>query len=340
VKNNKYRFVYFFIIGLFNTILLKVLVFSRMQNGEHPLLYDFILTTICTMVVWEGNLQIDNYLNKYYSWFTNGIKRLLIQLPFALLFSLSFIFTAMFFYGKLVCSDSPNHARLTIDSLIISAMLVFVIMAIELSMQFFKGWKNSLIEVEKYKTQNAQAQLENLKTQINPHFLFNNMSVLSSLVYKDQDKAVDFIQQLSKVYRYVLDNRNNELVAVQTEIEFVESYIYLLQIRFDKNIIFEIAINDIEKHKMIPPMCLQILVENCIKHNEISAQHPLSISIKSSDSTIEVSNHLQLRINPEPSAKMGLQNIIERYQYLSDSKVVVSQENNKFTVSLPLLQKI
>jgi two-component system, LytTR family, sensor kinase len=328
------------VIGIFNTLLLKVLVYSRMQNAVHPLLYDFIMTTICTVVVWEGNLRLDSILNKYYTWFKNGFKRLFIQLPIALAMSLTFIFMAMFVYGKIICEDSPTHKRLTIDSLIISGLLVFIIMAIEISVQFFNGWKNSLIEVEKYKTQNAQAQLENLKTQINPHFLFNNMSVLSSLVYKDQDKAVDFIQQLSKVYRYVLDNRNNELVALSHEIEFLKSYVYLLQIRFDTNIKFEINIQEQVYQKMIPPMCLQILVENCIKHNEISAQHPLHIAIVSKDDFIVVSNNLQARINPEPSAKMGLQNIIERYHYLSNQKVIVVQEHQQFIVTLPILNKI
>jgi two-component system, LytTR family, sensor kinase len=328
------------LIGICNTILLKVLVYSRMHDAPHPILYDFILTTLCTVVVWESNLQLDHLMNKRFPWFANSIKRLFIQLPIALLFSLSFIFVAMFFYGKLVCSNSPTHERLTLDSLIISTLLVFIIMAIELSMQFFLGWKNSLIEVEKYKTQSVKAQLENLKTQINPHFLFNNMSVLSSLVYKDQDKAVDFIQQLSKVYRYVLDNRNNELVTVQEEIIFLESYIYLLQIRFDANINFNILIDADAKQKMIPPMCLQILVENCIKHNEISSEHPLHISVKNSSEIIQVSNNLQLRLNPEPSAKMGLQNIKERYAFLSDIPVQVNDDHKIFTVLIPLLQKI
>jgi two-component system, LytTR family, sensor kinase len=340
MKDNKYRFLYMVLIGIINTVLLKVLVYSRMQDAPHPILYDFIMTTVCTVVVWEGNLQLDKVLNKKYSWFANSFKRLMIQLPMALITSLLFIFFAMFVYGKLICSDSPTHNRLMVDSLIISALLVFVIMSVELSMQFFNGWKNSLIEIEKYKTQNAQAQLENLKTQINPHFLFNNMSVLTSLVYKDQDKAVDFIQQLSKVYRYVLDNRNNELVNLQDEIIFLESYIYLLQIRFDTNIDFKININENARNKMIPPMCLQILVENCIKHNEISKAHPLHITITNIEYAITVSNNLQVRIHPEPSAKMGLQNIIERYKFLSDNEVVVSNDNNFFKVTLPLLAKI
>ena len=123
-----------------------------------------------------------------------------------------------------------------------AVFFTFAVLAIHISFQFFRALKESLIQVEKYKTQSANAQLQNLKNQLNPHFLFNNLSVLTSLVYKNQDKATDFINELAKVYRYVLDTKNSELVPLQEELEFINHYIYLQKIRFEDSILFEINI--------------------------------------------------------------------------------------------------
>jgi len=163
------------------------------------------------------------------------------------------------------------------------------------------------------------------------------MSVLSSLVYKDQDKAVDFINQLSKVYRYLLDNKDRELVTLEDELAFIRSYTYLLQIRFDTNIKFAIEVENNALQKLLPPMAIQILVENAIKHNEISEELPLSIVIKNTGDVLEVSNNLQLRINSEPSSKTGLQNIKDRYSYFTDKPVEIIESTHSFVVKIPLL---
>ena len=198
-------------------------------------------------------------------------------------------------------------------------MMSILLLSIEISTQFFRHWKNSLVEIEKYRAESLQAQLQNLKNQINPHFLFNNMSVLSSLVYKDQDKAVEFINQLSKVYRYLLDNQNNELVTVEEELTFIRSYIFLLHIRFDQNLIIKTEVKKEDRTWLIPPMALQILIENAIKHNEASSEHPLAISIISEDEKLVVENNLQLRSQHEPGSKTGLENIRARYKFFTHS---------------------
>jgi LytS/YehU family sensor histidine kinase len=211
-------------------------------------------------------------------------------------------------------------------------------MSAEIGIQFFKKWKRSLLEIEEYKAQSLQAQLQNLKNQVNPHFLFNNLSVLSSLVYKDQDKAADFIQQLSKVYRYLLDNNNNELVTLEDEMKFIESYNYLLQIRFDKNLIVDTHIQKDELQKMLPPISLQLLMENAIKHNEVSSEWPLKIDIFTQDDVLVVKNNLQTRTNQEPTSKTGLKNIQQRYAHFTKREVEVIISESEFTVKLPLIK--
>ncbi|MCZ8284569.1 MAG: histidine kinase, partial [Bacteroidia bacterium] len=171
----------------------------------------------------------------------------------------------------------------------------------------------------------------------NPHFLFNNMSVLSSLVYKDQDKAVDFINQLSKVYRYLLDNKDSELVTLEDELSFIQSYTYLLQIRFDTNIKFELEIEEEALKKLIPPMALQILVENAIKHNEISEEQPLTVSIVARDKVLQVSNNLKSRANTDPVSKIALKKIHDRYHYFTTIPIEIIEDHTSFIVKVPLL---
>jgi two-component system LytT family sensor kinase len=337
MRNKKNRFIYMFIAGIAITFLMHSII--PFPVHKHPFIYDFIITIAITFLVWEGNLRIDSWLNIRFPWVKNVGKRIFVHSIFAAVYSTLAIHIPNAAYSHYVCNmPEDQKTNLMISSIVIGLLISFVILSIEISTQFFRQWKQSMLEVERYKTESVEAQLQNLKNQINPHFLFNNMSVLSSLVYKDQDKAVDFINQLSKVYRYLLDNRNNELVTLENEMEFIKSYNYLLQIRFDTNIIFKTEIRSDKMVMLIPPMAIQMLIENAIKHNEISTEMPLTISIENEDNKIVVSNNLQLRNNPEISSKSGLQNIKDRYQFYTSEMVEVNQEQKKFIVKLPLLR--
>ncbi|MFZ4770353.1 MAG: sensor histidine kinase, partial [Ferruginibacter sp.] len=197
--------------------------------------------------------------------------------------------------------------------------------------------KQSLIDVERYKTESAVAQLQNLKSQLNPHFLFNNLSVLTSLVYKNQDKAADFINELSKVYRYVLDNNNSELVTLQHELDFLNHYTYLLKIRFENSVSFTINIDENNLLKYLPPICLQMLVENTIQHNEASQAKPLQVNIYTNNDTLIIENNIQARSDFAESSKTGLENLQARYSFFTERKVVIFNNDNIFKVALPLI---
>jgi len=324
------------LVGIMVTFLLE-LVATEKREGDHFL--GFLISVIITIFVWEGNLILDERLNKMFPWEEGPGKRILVQLPVILLFSTVTIYLSMLLFNTYICEfPVETKGRFMLFALIIGTLVSLILLSVEISAQFFGNWKRSLVEVEKYKTESLQAQLQNLKDQINPHFMFNNLSVLSSLVYKDQDKAVDFINELGKVYRYVLDSRNSELVSLREELTFTGSYLYLLQIRFDKNLVVEITIPDEKKNFLIPPMALQMLIENAIKHNEISIDFPLTIHIGIINNKIEVRNNLQLRSSPEVSCKTGLKNIKERYRFFSEESVEVEETKNEFSVKLPLLK--
>jgi len=339
MRNKNSRFLYMISLGLLIGFLLNVFI-PNIPSTVVQLLH-YVESIIITFLVWEGNLRIDTHLNKHFSWLKVPVKRIFIQFFISLLYSTTVTYFSIKLFNIYICT-SPNDKVFLIETISLSTGVgvSLFLLIIEISAQFYRNWKKSLIEVEHYKSLSTQAQLQNLKNQVNPHFLFNNLSVLSSLVYSDQDKAVDFINQLSKVYRYLLENRNSELTKLSEEMTFIHSYIYLLSIRFDKNINFTINVKKEDENKLIPPLALQILIENAIKHNEISTALPLQINIITENDMLIVSNTLQPRINKETSSNLGLDNIRQRYQYYSNREVEIIQENQQFIVKLPLLVKI
>jgi LytS/YehU family sensor histidine kinase len=203
---------------------------------------------------------------------------------------------------------------------------------------YFKEYKISQHQAETFRKLNAQAELQIVKNQINPHFLFNNLNVLSTLVLQNNDEANKFIEEFSKVYRYILYNQEKDLVDLKTELYFIRPYIFLLEKRFGKSLIVEININEINHHKYIIPAALQMLIENAIKHNIISNQKPLNIKISiNKENHIVVTNNLQFRQSSEPSTHIGLKNIIKRYQLVAEEKVIVEDAMDFFSVTIPLI---
>jgi two-component system, LytTR family, sensor kinase len=336
MKKKKIRFVYMVALGILISFLLELV---ERDSKEDHFFAGMITSVLITIFVWEGNNQINLLLDKKLPWIKEPGKRAMVHLPLSIVFSTAAIYFPMLLFNHFICGhpDEEKHSFM-FTSLIIGVLVSSVIISAEFSIQFFGYWRKSLVEVEKYKAESLQAQLKNLKDQVNPHFLFNNLSVLSSLVYLNQDKAVDFINQLSKVYRYVLDNKDNELVTLETELAFIRSYAYLFQIRFDKNIEFHFDISESSAKLLIPPMALQILVENTIKHNEISSEKPLKVCIVAFEDELVVKNNFHLRSNPEPGSNTGLKNIRDRYKHFTDKEVQVSQTETVFEVKIPLLK--
>ncbi len=340
MKFLKHRFFYVIILGVIIASLIHGLVpvpeESKVTNG---FFYSLLLTIAITFCIWEGSLAIDKRLNKLFSWDKHPMKRVLLQSVTNLIYSNSIILIGSSLFDYFVCKMPKDmQGKMSLAGLIVGSLITLIVMAFEIGTQFFKKWKASLLEVEKYKKETTEAQLENLKSQVNPHFLFNNLSVLSSLVYKNQDKAVDFISQFSKVYRYILDNNSKELVALETELKFIESYCYLLSIRFGAGISFKLSIEPEKLQLLIPPMALQLLIENTIKHNETSLEMPLLVEVFTQDDYLIVTNNLQTRALSEGSSKMGLKNIISRYKHYTESLVQVHATEKSFEVQLPLLK--
>jgi two-component system, LytTR family, sensor kinase len=203
---------------------------------------------------------------------------------------------------------------------------------------FFDRWNKSLLETEALKRMAVQGQLEALQTQLDPHFLFNNFNTLATLIDEDAKLASQYVAKLSQVYRYVLQNRTEDTVSLRDELEFIKSYLFIAQIRFGDNLKVILDIPSQYLEKKIPPMTLQLLCENAIKHNIVSKSSPLTVSIFTyNQHELVIKNNLQLKNKTEISTKIGLENIIKRYTLLGQPKPVIETEKDFFTVKIPLI---
>lgn len=209
--------------------------------------------------------------------------------------------------------------------------------AADLGKFYLERYRDSLAELERFQRENVQTRLATLKSQINPHFLFNSLNTLSSLIHEDQERASHFVRQISKVYRHILESRDQDLISLEEELSILESYSYLMQTRFEENIRIELKVDASYHAYRLPPMAVQMLLENAIKHNVISKKYPLLLEVTTSGSYLMVRNNLQRKTTLEPSTKVGLNNIKSRYQFLTQTPVIIEESATHFSVKLPLL---
>ncbi len=193
------------------------------------------------------------------------------------------------------------------------------------------------LENQQLRTENISNQYEALKSQLNPHMLFNSLNTLSMLIRESPDKAQSYLQELSRVLRYTLQDNELHLISLRAELDFVESYIYLLKMRYEDNLVFHINVPAEMMSRKVPPMAVQMLVENAVKHNEISRRKTLEVDIFVEEDMLVVENALQPKLTGSTGTKVGLDNLSKRYRLLHQKDVVVMEENGKFIVKIPLV---
>jgi LytS/YehU family sensor histidine kinase len=203
---------------------------------------------------------------------------------------------------------------------------------------FFRQWKESLREREKYEFLSLQGEFEGLKSQVNPHFLFNCFNTLSSLITEDKAQAEVFLNELSKVYRYLLRNNEDGMSTLKNEIQFIHSYFNLLKTRHGDAIELQLDIDKRYESYLLPSLSLQLLVENAVKHNSLSKNYPLTIEIFTTvGNKLLVNNNIRQRNLKAPSGKVGLKNIRSKYELLRQPGFQVIEDEKSFTVVLPLI---
>jgi len=279
--------------------------------------------------------------DKYITWLEAPLKRFLLGLGLMTIFTVILFLVDFFFFQVVIFGNSFEKVLGYVDIWLFASpvLITFGVNTFMHGKQFLLAWRQNSIDYEKLKTEQIATQYDSLKNQVNPHFLFNSLNALTSLVYDDQDKAVEFIRRLSQVYRYVLDTKDKEVVEINEELEFLYSYLYLQKIRFDENLTYEINIPDEVKKRFIVPISLQMLLENAIKHNIISQSKPLHISIYESEDFLVVKNNFQEKMHKD-STGIGLSNIKARYGYMTKREVVIHKTDEYFEVKLPLIKAL
>lgn len=286
------------------------------------------LNALMWVALWKGNSYLADAISWKLPWIKYPMQRFTVGLMVTILYSLGIMYCIIALYSWWL--------NITINYSTGYSILITIIISLFMhGRAFLINWRQAAVDAERLQKENIAAQYQSLKSQINPHFLFNTLNVLTNVVYEDQDKAATFIKKLSEVYRYVLDTRDREVVPLEEELKFLSSYIYLQKIRFAEKLQLNIQLDDVKG--MAAPLVLQMLIENAIKHNIVSEENPLTIRIYADDKFIVVENPIQKRlVSGEESTGIGLENICKRYEFLSSTKVEIIQ-NEKFIVKLPII---
>lgn len=341
IKLNKtLRYSYGLILGITFTFILDI-VFSLLYSNYRLLRPpgEYIAAIFLSYLVFEILFIVNRQLRKRLTWDKNLINRLSFQSLIDYMIAIGLVMGLKWGFRWFQQDNSFISLQDEITQSFIILIIIIGFSIGEMSLFLLHKWRFSLAELERFKKENAEYRFELLSSQLNPHFLFNSLNTLSSLVFKNQENASLFIRKLSDVYRYILDQRDKEIVSLETEINFAESYIMLMQLRFEKNL--KVNLNTMESADKyhIAPLTLQLLIENAIKHNIVSKSKPLEIDIFTAGEYLFVKNNMQPKTYKEVSHEMGLKNINSRYAFLTDKKIEIENDEINFIVKIPLLNK-
>ncbi len=338
IKGIVVALVLFFVIIGIQYFLGRIIKLDSSLLNEllYYIIYGIVLSTI--------NSVYFDFINQKFNWDSfSTLKKYRIILGFVgsvfvTLFGIFFIrFTIKVVieglsFDYFIKNENKTHYLISLIITIIVSLIFHLI-------YFYKAYQENKVKEQKIIAGTASAQFESLKNQIDPHFLFNSLNVLSSLIEENPESAQKFTTSLSKVYRYVLEQKDKELVSVAEELKFAKTYMNLLKMRFENSITFEIPEGFDNEEAKVVPLSLQLLLENCIKHNVVSEAKPLHVKISIENNQLVVTNNLQKKEVLSDRKGVGLQNIVNRYGILTKRKVLVEENEKEFKVFLPILTK-
>lgn len=333
--SKKFKIFGYMVIGVaFYTILLLIdrWDYELTKAVLLRILVDMSISLLGVAMIMELGFFISRKLDIYLPWRTSLVKRILVQLLIQVVV-VGFIFLVLWMTVPDLFGDPIHFRRSFITGMILSTLCFTVSTAAS----FFTQWDSAAVKVAKYEQKEAKAELEFLKMQISPHFLFNNFSTLASLIEEDPQLAVEYVQRLSNIYRHVLKDEQQHVVPLKEELDFIRSYLFLYQTRYQESLVVTVDIPEKFMEKGIARATLQLLVENAIKHNSISKRSPLKIEIFTENNFLVIRNNINPIIKPVESMGIGLRNISFRYELLSNKPITITQDQNIFLVKVPLL---
>ncbi|HUR12136.1 MAG TPA: histidine kinase [Flavitalea sp.] len=297
----------------------------------------YLYTILLAFLIWQGNRYLLFTLRSYFNWFNRPLKKIFALLLAISFYSIPLSMLALIGWYRIFMNGEVDWNKVYLSVSIIMICVLFVTHVYE-TVFLVKESENEMLRNEQLERAKAEAQLEALKHQVDPHFIFNSLNTLSYLIETDPQKASRFNDTLADIYHYILQNKMRDLVLLKEEVAFVSNYFLLLQIRFGTAIDLQIDISpDILETYVLPPISLQTLVENAIKHNAFSEDHPMMIKIYLENSQVIVSNNLNRVHRHRKNSGIGLQNLSDRYELITHQRVKVDEEKNRFIVTLPVL---
>jgi len=313
-------------ISLFRTTGFSIEIFSNELFIDLDLKFVFFFLFSWSALQFNTNFVYN--IPEFSRWADRGLRLLgNIGILIATTSALNFIHPVLI--------DKPLHEREVAFQVFIFIVVLIIILFISRILRLQIIQRENILENEYLKQQNLQNELSALKNQINPHFLFNSLNSLNSLI-RDNKEATMFVKKLSFMYRYILQSSDRDLVSLKEELKFLESYTYLIKTRYRDRFEIDIAIDESYLDRKIPPLALQLLVENAVKHNEISETHPLKIHIYSQEECIYVENEVRVRTTLAEGTGTGLLNLYKRYYMIRKQQIIVDKQNDIFRVKLPL----
>lgn len=320
-------------------LVLNYLMFGKTYFANPR--YLFIATVVTLPLVagaWAAQATIATNLLKKFPSIHDSLKRILILFGINACIMACLVSLVLWVYDAAHILGFRLNQGLWIQLLIAGFISTIVNMALYETVGFFYWIKSSELKRERLEKEQLQSQFESLKEQVNPHFLFNSLNSLSSLISKDPERAEEFVEEMSRVYRYLLRSNEEQLTTLRREVEFIESYNLLLKTRFGNGFQPVIRIEEEMKEYLLPPMTLQLLIENAVKHNIVDPDKPLIVQLFTNNERLIVSNNLQKKNKPVASNKIGLNNIIAKYKLLNHRGVDIKETPEAFTVVLPLIK--
>lgn len=301
-----------------------------------------VISALYSFTIAVGNGLINDYLNKRYSWVEDTKKRTILGVISTVIVNVILVFICN--YINFILFQKQNVSEFFSGNMgffnWFTINVALFISAILHAKGFVEAWKSSTkqeVVQQKLIAKSANAQFESLKNQLDPHFLFNSLNVLSSLIDENPGQAQRFTASMSKIYRYVLEQKDKELVTVEEEINFAKTYCDLLKTRFEDSVSFDFNVNEKDLKSYVVPLSLQLILENCIKHNFATSSKPLHIKIYSENGNLFIENNLQQREQVKESAGIGLANIVQRYSLLTKQNVFIEKSATFFRVKIPIL---
>ncbi len=328
------------VLSLLATTLLVYFFYYLKLTGS--LYFTLLWVSVVAILLSIGNTLIAIFFDWKLPWLKFGTIRFVFHLLIGIVYSLLIGNLAYFLFKYLFTAEPPVTDQIIVTN--VYGVVIFIpLFSIYFSLYFLKRWRKSLIATEKSKKEKIRAELISLKDHLDPHFLFNNLNILSSLIEIDTERSQQFLSKFAEVYRAILKSKQEDLVTLKEELEFIESYIFLIKTRFQDDIQFNLDIDEKFHHFLLPPLSIQMLVENAVKHNAISLENPLEIIIFSAGNetlTVKNSTNIQTDLWSNYQSGIGLKNLKGRYSPFTNREIEIRPLEGYFEVKLPLLDTI